>query len=301
MEIPGLVDNGNYYTTVVPTNNSIFVNCSDGCIYEYTHDLTLKYRYEDVNALCFQKEQISDETYGVDKEGSVFQIDSRTNTLNYLFKPKNSIIEESGIDVKNNFIGVAYNEVLKMIDKRKGVVIYKIDEAHSDNIISVNFLDEETVVTGSQDGLCCTLNFKNRNEGIIDTVNIERPISYVAILSSHHYAIQSDDNTFVLYNYNTKETEVQVDDFRLSFIQSTDLLVGSSMLPVLEYNKKILVGVSTSNGEVIYGGYEGTVTHKTVFQKHTSQVRDWCVFNDRMYTVGEDLNVFSLFLKSSID
>ncbi|KAL7715529.1 WD domain containing protein [Entamoeba marina] len=153
--------------------------------------------------------------------------------------------------------------------------LFVLDEVHSDDVIQLG-LWRGLLVSASQDNLCCIIDYSKGNDGIVETINVGKPLSTLSLLNNQYLTLVSDDNAFVIYDGEVSKSVVCIDDLR-PLILNTEI-----------YGSTVLKSILVNNQLSVCTAFYLLFVQKTVLNGHSGLVRDVLWLDQIVYTIGED-------------
>ncbi|EDR28739.1 hypothetical protein EDI_341890 [Entamoeba dispar SAW760] len=262
---------------------------SDGSLSWYSSDLKQQKNYQ-VNGQRSCNSNDPNVAFTISDTGVICSVDCRQDKPNILTKPSNHLTE-TAIASFDIGLAVSFKTHIKCFDIRNMKVVCTINEAHCDDIVDVAFW-RGLLVSASQDNLCCVIDYTQGNNGILETINVGKPLGLLGVASNKYLTIVSDDNAFVIYNGETSTLECQIDDLRT--ITSIGDETPSTILKGCVIDNKIGTATSFDSGKLVLSTWLGTNSFlsRSEAHYHSALVRDYEVINDIVYSTGEDGKIF---------
>ncbi|KAL7713915.1 WD domain containing protein [Entamoeba marina] len=259
---------------------------SDGDITLYNNSLDGKQTYH-CNALRHTTTQDPNMIVAISKNGVITAIDRRIDKETPL-KNINTKLTQTAICTFGDIITVGKtNEIIGFDSRNMSKELFVLDEVHSDDVIQLG-LWRGLLVSASQDNLCCIIDYSKGNDGIVETINVGKPLSTLSLLNNQYLTLVSDDNAFVIYDGEVSKSVVCIDDLR-PLILNTEIY-GSTVLKSILVNNQLSVCTALPVGDVIISDWlAGSLfVQKTVLNGHSGLVRDVLWLDQIVYTIGED-------------
>ena len=113
-----------------------------------------------------------------------------------------------------------------MYDTRTMKVIQSI-EAHSDDVVDLAFW-RGLLVTASQDNTANIIDYSKGDDGILSTINLDKPLDKISVLNQQYISVSSDDNAFTIFDGEIADQAVVIDDLRQLTIGAMDGMIEGS-------------------------------------------------------------------------
>eukprot|EP00299_Pterocystis_sp_00344_P009803 c4243_g1_i1.p1 GENE.c4243_g1_i1~~c4243_g1_i1.p1 ORF type:complete len:397 (+),score=121.58 c4243_g1_i1:43-1233(+) len=198
----------------------------------------------------------------------------------------------------DNEYAIAQREKVGIWDIRKRKMVRSFQDIHSDTVTCVMFPSHSnnTLITASEDGLCCVLDLSQRNDddALISVFNGEQSVTSIGMLSSNVLHVLSDLSTLSLWDVTTEDRIAMHSNIRESTVLDK-WKIDYITRCVSDANSRLLAICGTFRGVGIVLEVEKQSTRALcAFGRggHNKRIRDCCWVNSdqqqQLATVGED-------------
>ena len=264
----------------------VYVRWNNGIITLYDFELNPIHNYQ-LQSVHFCLTQNPNIFLSVNSVGLISMINIETHSIEPFTTKQINTTNEFRISSFNTGLVLSFGSKMRTYGLENKNLVSIITSAHGDFITDVLFW-RGLVVSCSQDGTCCIIDYTQGDDGIIDTINMEKPLNLITVYNDKYLSLVSDDNACLLYDGEKMENVFVIEDLRnVTIGNDSD---GFTVLRGYPLNNSMNVALAGPNGELFFYQWINNQTFVQTYahKYHNDMVRDYKIVNNMIFSVGDD-------------